>query len=235
MSKSILEHILQDDFYEKIPVIAIVGAGGKTTTALRLVEEFKERGLTPILTTTTHMMCPDTSDFIGEEDLEQVKAVLDTHRSAWIGIPGARKRIGAVSERFFAKLCGLGVPIIVEADGARMNPFKIPAEWEPVIPKQTNIVIGVMGLRALGCPIENVCYRPKDVAKFLEKDTEQCLEPEDYVKVGISGQGLKKHVSSKMCYHIVLSKTDDERSKQGGDIICRLLKEKGMSVTFLNL
>lgn len=235
MSKSLLEHILQDDFYKKTPVIAIVGAGGKTTTALRLIEELKERGLTPILTTTTHMMCPDTPDFIGEEDLEQVKTALGTYGSAWIGIPGARKRIGAVSEQFFSKLCGLEVPIIVEADGARMNPFKIPAEWEPVIPKQTTIVIGVMGLSALGCPIKNVCYRPEDVAKFLGKGTEQCLEPEDYVKVGISGHGLKKDVSSKMCYHIILSKTEDERSKQGGDIIYQLLEEKGMSVTFLSL
>ena len=44
--------------------------------------------------------------------------------------------------------------ILVEADGAKRKPIKAPADYEPVIPSSTTLVIGVIGLDALGKAID---------------------------------------------------------------------------------
>ena len=38
--------------------------------------------------------------------------------------------------------------ILIEADGARMMPCKVPAAYEPVILPETDTVLGVLGLDA---------------------------------------------------------------------------------------
>ena len=46
--------LLQID-YEKYPVIAVVGGGGKTSLIYRLTDELIDKGKRVIITTTTHM------------------------------------------------------------------------------------------------------------------------------------------------------------------------------------
>jgi probable selenium-dependent hydroxylase accessory protein YqeC len=48
--------------------------------------------------------------------------------------------------------------ILVEADGSKSRPVKAPAEWEPVYPALTRLILGVVGLDCLGKPVaeENV-------------------------------------------------------------------------------
>ncbi|MDD3797174.1 MAG: selenium cofactor biosynthesis protein YqeC, partial [Lachnospiraceae bacterium] len=51
--------------------------------------------------------------------------------------------------------------VLTEADGSRRMPIKIPAEWEPVIPENTDIILVVYGLSALGQDMEQVCQRAR--------------------------------------------------------------------------
>ena len=53
------------------------------------------------------------------------------------------QKMKAVSEVFFKEICELGVPVIVEADGARRMPCKVPAAHEPVIVPRTTTVCSV--------------------------------------------------------------------------------------------
>ena len=39
---------------------------------------------------------------------------------------------------------------MIEADGAKRLPLKVPGEWEPVIPDFTDLVVGVIGMDAVG-------------------------------------------------------------------------------------
>ena len=49
----------------------------------------------------------------------------------------------------------LGVTaILVEADGSRRLPLKAPAEHEPALPTSTTLLVPVMGMDALGAPID---------------------------------------------------------------------------------
>ena len=40
--------------------------------------------------------------------------------------------------------------VLIEADGARRLPLKVPAEHEPVIPEMTTHVLSVYGLDSIG-------------------------------------------------------------------------------------
>lgn len=52
--------------------------------------------------------------------------------------------------------------VLVEADGSKGLPLKAPAPWEPVVPDRTDLVVGVVGLDALGWPMdERTVHRPE--------------------------------------------------------------------------
>lgn len=59
---------------------------------------------------------------------------------------------------------------MIEADGAKRLPLKVPGEWEPVIPDFTDLVVGVIGMDAVGQMIRESCHRPERVAAFLNKE-----------------------------------------------------------------
>ena len=49
--------------------------------------------------------------------------------------------------------------IIYEADGSRRHPIKTPADYEPVILPDTDMIIVTMGLSAIGQTLETACHR----------------------------------------------------------------------------
>ena len=57
--------------------------------------------------------------------------------------------------------------MLVEADGAKHHPVKVPEKWEPVIPRCADIVISVIGLDCLGQPISQSAYRMERTSEFL--------------------------------------------------------------------
>ena len=122
-------------------VIAVTGAGGKSAYIERLADEYAAQGLRVCVTTTTHIYNhPDRENVVyrGADDGEKL---------AWPG------------EVEFSRLCRKHDVVLVEADGSRHRPLKIPAEYEPVIPNPVDEITVVMGLHALGRPIGEVCQR----------------------------------------------------------------------------
>lgn len=148
----------------KSPIVALVGAGGKTTTLFSLAKE-----LTPsIVTTTTH---------IGEWQVNQcgVHIVVKTGAKLPI-IPGddvtlvtgekENDRFLGVDAGQLGELkrltVGRGISLLIEADGARQKPLKAPANHEPVIPDFVNTVIVTAGLEGLNNPLEEkFVHRPE--------------------------------------------------------------------------
>jgi probable selenium-dependent hydroxylase accessory protein YqeC len=57
--------------------------------------------------------------------------------------------------------------IVIEADGAHRRPLKFPGDNEPVILDETDIVIAVSGLDALGKMAGEVCHRMPEAEKLL--------------------------------------------------------------------
>lgn len=48
--------------------------------------------------------------------------------------------------------------VLLEADGAKRMPCKVPAAHEPVLLPESDIVLTVAGLSALGRPLREVCF-----------------------------------------------------------------------------
>ncbi len=158
-------------------VISIVGGGGKTTLMFRLAREIASAGETVLTTTTTKILLPQVTQspavllsprpgFV----LEQAPGYLEKHRHLTAArglLPGPNKLLGFTAAEI-EELAGGGLFrwILVEADGARHRPLKMPARHEPVIPSCSRLVIAVVGLEAIGQPLtEEHVFRSRLFAK----------------------------------------------------------------------
>lgn len=138
-------------------VIAAVGSGGKTTCLKAIACSAYAEGRSTLLTTTTHMrretaVTDLTSPHQAAELLKRVPVL-------FAGSPASPDKIGPLPQEIQDCLSSLAQLVLVEADGSRGLPMKYPAPWEPVLPKQTDHVLVLFGLSALGRPLRQVCHR----------------------------------------------------------------------------
>ena len=114
--------LLQID-YERYPVIAVVGGGGKTSLIYRLTDELLDRDKRVIITTTTHMTEESELPFVRGGDAARVKEMLD--REGYVIAAEYEEETGkyaALSEKKMEELKGLCDVMLVEADGAKHHP-----------------------------------------------------------------------------------------------------------------
>ena len=118
--------------------------------------------------------------------------------------------------------------MLIEADGAKRMPLKVPADHEPVILPQTTHVLSVYGLDAVGRPLEEVCFRQKEAEALLEKKGTEQVTPGDIAFLAVSEQGGRKGCPSKASYTVILNKADTPDRRETALAICGLLKVKGV-------
>ena len=145
-------------------VIAVVGSGGKTTLIHHLARKYRGEGKSVFVTTTTHMFIEE--DTLLTDDADTILRVLRETGYAMAGIPG-RGKIDALSRETYEAVCAHADVILVEADGSRRHPLKYPKETEPVIPANTDEIMVVCGLNAIGQKAEDVCHRMELVKACL--------------------------------------------------------------------
>ena len=215
---------------EQKSVIAVVGAGGKTSLILYMAKWLREKNRPVIITTTTHMYEPE-GRYYREGQLEEIKKALEEDGIAWVGEPAtyikSEKKITGVSSSFLERLFTLGATVLIEADGAKHFPCKVPADHEPVIPKEAELVIGVAGLDCIGKPLSEICFRPELAAEILETDTAHIMKEEDLVKLLLHSKGTKKGLPKEAEYMVILNKVDLPGTKEAGKKIQELLLEQG--------
>lgn len=210
------------------PVVSAAGAGGKTSTIRRLAQEYIESGQQVIVTTTTHMMAEDRPWFLLEPSEEKMGELLAAYGQAWVGTPAPNGKMQGVPCEFLDKIWKTGLPVLIEADGARRLPLKAPGEQEPVILPETTHVLSVYGLDAVGEKIVDVCFRPERAAALLNKNITEQVTAEDVAFLAASEQAGRKGCPKDAVYTVVLNKADDLRRRKCALEICRLLQEKGI-------
>lgn len=169
-------------------IIAFVGGGGKTTLIYELAKELKKYGCRVAVTTTTHMIPREVG-------------VIDT-----FGVPTGELKISALPCNQFDQLCDCYDIILVEADGSKRKPMKAPASHEPVIPKKTNLVVGIEGAAAIGQPLKEVCHRFELAQNVLDVEENHQITLDDLVTLLYSEQGQMKKVS--VDYRAVIGQAD---------------------------
>ena len=113
--------------------------------------------------------------------------------------------------------------VLIEADGSKRLPCKVPATHEPVILPETEVVIAVLGLSALEQPLKECCFRLEEAEKLLEADADHLLSCEDMAKILASEEGLRKDVGGRK-YVAVLNQCDDDTRREGGERIGEMLR-----------
>lgn len=149
----------------------------KTSLIFRIMEELTAVGKKVLITTTTHMAYEPDRPFAEDGDMISIKQNLEECGYTIVAsLDREKRKIGALSEEKLKEIKVLADVMLIEADGAKRYPLKVPASWEPVIWGQTDLVIAVAGLDAVGEPICKVCHRSNRVADFLEKRQKRSLQ-----------------------------------------------------------
>lgn len=220
---------------EKYPVIAVVGGGGKTSLIYRLNEELLSMGKRVIITTTTHMVYEPERPFARGGEEGEVKELLERYGyAAAAELDEEQGKITSLSQEKLLRLKELCDVMLIEADGSRQKPLKVPAEWEPVIPSFANVVISVVGLDCLGKPICETTHRMERTSEFLKKRMDAPVTEEDVVKIASSIHGLFKNVEGRV-YRVYLNKSDTLKSREPAEKIVEELLEEGTVAAYGSL
>lgn len=159
------------------PVIALTGAGGKSTLLFRLGAELAMAGYQTLLTSTTKLWARqiDRAPFsLVAADPRLLEKELP------ISLRGYKQVLVLAGRASEAKLRGLAPDVVcrllaladvdaavVEADGSRERPLKAPAGHEPVVPACATHVLVVAGMTILGQPLDaDHVHRPERVAQL---------------------------------------------------------------------
>ena len=208
---------------ERPALFAAVGGGGKTTLLFALAAEAQElapldAGLT-VLTTTTKMTLPPAAAqlplVLGDNEASRAGALDDIIRrdlsAAVVGSArGDRERVLGVPPDWPARALGIpGVGLVaVEADGSAGRPFKAPADHEPVIPDNVDVVAAVVGAQVLGQPLdERRVHRPERVRALLGVAAQECREvtPDVVAALLAHPQGGRKNVPPSARFVVVIA------------------------------
>ncbi|MCI8648499.1 MAG: putative selenium-dependent hydroxylase accessory protein YqeC [Anaerotruncus sp.] len=161
--------------------ISIVGAGGKSTLLSLLGRVYRERGEKVVLTTTTHIRRPEQTPelrVLVDSTLDELQAAVNGQTALlMVGSAAPDGKLAAPAPKLLEWLAKQPLRLLIEADGAHQFPIKLPAAHEPVILPQTQRVIAVAGLSALGHPLGQVCHRAELARELLDCPLEQPLTP----------------------------------------------------------
>lgn len=226
-------------------VISIVGAGGKTTLMYALAQYYSRQGASVVVTTTTHIERPQI--YPVAENKEELRHMLRKARIVVAGANAPEQKLAQAEETGIhgdklTQAEKMGIQdymeaadiVLVEADGAKHFPCKVPSDTEPVIPKECGIVLGVMGMDAVGKPLHQVCFRREKAMQMLKKDAGHCMTEEDLAKILSSDWGTRKNVGDRD-YYIVLNKCEDKLRRQHGQRIQNLLAQAGWNAACISL
>ena len=201
---------------EKGNAVAIVGAGGKTSLLFALADSLPR----PVcLTTTTKLMCDEGSrdfehvlfsDFKSSltESINSAKTILITNSrnstgKKWLGLSPAEV------DHLMSFCRQKDITCLIEADGARHLSLKAPADWEPVIPGQVDLVIVVVGLSALGKPLDpKTVFRPEIFSQLTGLPFGETISLEHVLKMLTHPKGGLKDIPSNSRAAIVFNQED---------------------------
>lgn len=224
------------------PVVSAVGAGGKTTTLHRLADEYVRKGIPVFVTTTTHIINEHREWFLSGFSKDKIEEQLKETGQVWVGEPAPGGKIGKLSDRSLDMLMKWEipdqkspdrgkrqkVPILIEADGAKRLPVKVPAEHEPVILPCTTHVLSLYGVDSVGQKIEETIFRPELAELLLKKNRTECVTEEDIARLAASDLAGRKGCPDTAVYTVILNKADDEKLRKTALTICRLLEKEGI-------
>lgn len=174
-----LWHALALDEWRGVPVVAMVGGGGKSSLVYALAREVAALGGRAAVTGTARFTPAPHGwpmpPLVGVPSDDAVaSAVARLSGAGAFVVTGVeeqpRGRLAPLTSGAVAALAATkGIDaVIVEADGSRARAFKAPGEHEPVIPGVATHVVAVVGASVLGRPLDEAyVHRPERVRAMV--------------------------------------------------------------------
>lgn len=202
-------------------VIAVVGAGGKTTVGSHIGKKLAAMGRHALLTTTTKIYMPaDEVVYLGEA--KNIRAESGYMVAAKQMLPnGKLEGYAAQDIQTIANLSLFDV-ILVEADGAARKPVKAPNESEPVYPEAVDLIIGVIGAVCIGQPVSGEFVHRSELFRTVTgAHDDEPITARHIINLISHADGLFRHAPAAVPKVVFLNKSDtmDETAAlQAGEI-----------------
>lgn len=215
------------DFFTdgKKHTICLVGGGGKTTVMYKLAAAWAACGRRVLVLTSTHILRPVDGSFAA--NVPAVQNLWQQGSYAVIGTPElATGKLTVPPQDLYEALQLQADVILCEADGSKHHPCKAPAAHEPVLLPDSDIVLAVAGMDALGRPLAQACQRPQLAAVLLDCSLDSVVDEQMLSALLLSEQGARKNVGAR-AYYVVLNKCELIKAAQQEKML-RLLVSAGM-------
>ncbi len=198
-------------------LIALTGAGGKTSL-MQWIAAHRQGADRRVLITTTTKFFPfpgvltvlqeEGPDFMGRVRKALTRSSCVCVASRFDEVLG--KLIGLDTELVMGlHASGLADTMVVEADGAARKPLKAPNAHEPIIPVGTDLCIGVMGLDAVYRPLtEAHVHRHGLFSRLTHLPPGEPVTPACMVRLGMDPNGLFKGAPPHCDLRVFLNKID---------------------------
>lgn len=198
-------------------MVALVGAGGKTTLMFALAHALVGMGYCVLTTTSTHIFPPTAQQspllvLASDNTAPALNAkLLHTHRHITLaqGLAHTGKLQG-ISSLHVDTLAAAHMAdyILVEADGAAQHPLKAPAPHEPAVPRSTTLCMAVLGLDAVGQNFDQAVHRAPLAAALCAVSEQHCIQPEHLAHLALHPQGLFRTTPVEAQRIVVCNKAD---------------------------
>ena len=210
---------------EKGHVISLVGGGGKTTLMNTMADFASRRGFCTLVTTTTHIGIPEDGRYAATR--KDVERLWEKGNYAVVGLSDGDHKLSMLPQEQLSEYMHLADTILIEADGAKRLPCKVPREHEPVLLPESDVVIGVMGADTLGNLCGDVCFCLEKMKVLMEIDEKHRMTGEDMAKILASLEGTRKNVGDRE-YYPVVNKCDRIDVDTQGIELLRQMKKYGL-------
>ncbi|AZH24477.1 selenium cofactor biosynthesis protein YqeC [Haloplanus aerogenes] len=210
-----------------VPLVCVVGAGGKKTTLYALANQLDRA----VVTATVRIPIFDEQVAAVRVTRDPVGALRDN--DDWpLGLVPEQERddryLGYDRETVTAIRATPGHgPVLVKADGARTRLLKAPDEREPQIPATADTVIPIASARVVGEPLDDDhVHRPERVAELTGLDLGDPIRPEDVATVLASRQGGRKRVPPSATVVPLINMVDDDELAETGRRIAAAIHDR---------
>jgi molybdenum cofactor cytidylyltransferase len=218
-------------------VVALVGAGGKTSCLRRLMHELSGRML--VIATTTTKLAEDDASLAGEhhviqapDDLERTLADLSDTGGVLLTGP-KHEQEGKWTNLAAGELARLikfnqtrGGILLIEADGAKGARLKAPAQHEPVIPAETTIVVPMLRIDVLGQHLApGLVHRPARVADLLGLREDEAITIQHLARLMRHADGGLKHVPETALVRVFINAVESIALEAEAQALASILVE----------
>ncbi len=220
-------------------MVSLIGAGGKTTTMLRLAKELRDRGCKVLVTTTVKISKPTKPHIDRLFLVDELQALIDIcdEIAAPVIISAGRSvnqegELQGMPVAWLDRLNQVAVfdAILVEADSAAERLLAIPTDDETVIPKSCQTTIWIVAIKVLGKPLsEGWVYHASRARGLLNLPFDALVNQEIILQLLQHREGCLKGAPPGSRKVAIINQADSEEELAAAEALGGKLQEQGFA------